>query len=112
VESCDFFNEPKFLRPAVLPLEYREQIIADLQHWIDHHHVDHSVVLNIRNPNVAQQQIVQDLQSYVNYLKSEPDQSWRLPDLVEYLKRLESNRGNSIITYLPEYEDLFRSSGY
>jgi sulfatase maturation enzyme AslB (radical SAM superfamily) len=112
VESCDFFNEPKFLRPAVLPQEYREQIIADLQHWIDHHRIDHSIVVNTRNPNVAQQQIVQDLQSYVNYLKSEPDQSWRLPDLVEYLKQLESNRGNSIITYLPEYEKLFRSAGY
>lgn len=112
VESCDFFNEPKFLRPAVLPQEYRQRIIAELQTWIDRHHVDDSVVLNIRNPDVAQPQIVQDLQSYVNYLKSEPDQSWRLPDLVEYLKRLESNRGNSITTYLPEYEELFRSAGY
>ena len=112
VESCDFFNEPKFLRPAVLPGEYRQRIIAELQTWIDHHHVDDSVVLNIRNPNVARQQIVQDLQSYVNYLKSEPDQSWRLPDLVEYLKRLESSRSNSVLTYLPEYEELFRSAGY
>lgn len=112
VESCDFFNEPKFLRPAVLPPEYRQRIIAELQTWIEHHHYDDSVVLNIRNPNVAQQQIVQDLQSYINYLKSESDQSWRLPDLVEYLQRLESNRGNSVLTYLPEYEKLFRSAGY
>ena len=68
--------------------------------------------MNIRDPNVAQQQIVQDLQSYVNYLKNEPDESHRLPDLVQYLKKLESNRGNSVLTYLPEYEELFRTAGY
>jgi hypothetical protein len=70
------------------------------------------IIINTRDPSVAQQQVVQDLQSYINYLKSEPDESWRLPDLIKYLKRLESNRGNSVIPYLPEYEDLFRSAGY
>lgn len=112
VESCNFLNEPEFLRPAVLPMDYRERVITDLQNWIDKHPISGDVVVNTRNPNVAQQQIVQDLQSYVNYLQAESDQSWRLPALVEYLKRLESNRGNSVITYLPEYEELFRSAGY
>ena len=112
IESCNFLNKPECLRPAVLPLEYRQSIIAELQNWIDQHLVRAEVVLNIRDPNVARQQIVQDLQSYVNYLSTESDQSWRLPDLVEYLKKLESNRGNSVITYLPEYEELFRSAGY
>jgi sulfatase maturation enzyme AslB (radical SAM superfamily) len=112
IESCNFLDKPECLRPAVLPLEYRQRIIAELQNWIDQHPVGAEVVVNTRDPNVAQQQIVQDLQSYVNYLSTESDQSWRLPDLVEYLKKLESNRGNSVITYLPEYEELFRSAGY
>jgi hypothetical protein len=54
----------------------------------------------------------QDLQSYVNYLENMPDESNRLPDLVKFLKQLEASRGNSILTYLPEYEELFRSAGY
>lgn len=112
VESCNFLNEPEFLRPAVLPLEYRQRIIEDLQQWIDQHPVSSDIIVNIRDSNVAQQQIVQDLQSYVNYLNAEPDQSWRLPDLVHYLKKLEANRDNSVLTYLPEYEELFRSAGY
>ena len=112
VESCNFLNEPKFLRPSVLPADYRERIIAELQTWIDHRQVNCESIVNIRDPNVAQQQVVQDLQSYVNYLKSEADQSWRLPDLIEYLKRLEASRGNCVLTYLPEYEELFRSAGY
>ena len=112
VESCNFLNKPECLRPSVLPLEYRQRIVSDLEAWINHHPVNSDTVINIRDPNVAQQQIVQDLQSYVNYLKAESDESWRLPDLVEYLKRLEANRGNSVLTYLPEYEELFRSAGY
>jgi hypothetical protein len=69
-------------------------------------------IVNIRDPNQAQQQIVQDLESYVNYLDNEPDESYRLTDLVQYLKKLESNRHNSVLDYLPQYEDLFRSAGY
>jgi len=112
IESCNFLDKPECLRPTVLPQEYRQPIIANLQNWIDKHVVDNNVVVNIRDPNVAKQQIVQDLQSYVNYLESEQDESWRLLDLVQYLKRLESNRGNSVLTYLPEYEELFRTAGY
>ena len=112
VESCNFLNRPEFLRPAVLPGEYRQRIVAEAQTWINQHPVDSDVIVNTRNPTVARQQIVQDLQSYVNYLESEADQSWRLPDMVAYLKRLEASRGNSILTYLPEYEELFRSAGY
>ena len=67
---------------------------------------------NIRNPSVVQAQITQDLQSYINYLETAPDESDRLPDLVQYLKLLESSRGNSILTYLPEYEELLRTAGY
>ncbi len=112
VESCNFLNKPECLRPAVLPTAYRQRIVGELQNWINQHLIDSETIVNIRDPNVAQQQIVQDLQSYVNYLQAEPDQSWRLPDMVQYLKKLEANRGNSVLTYLPEYEELFRSAGY
>jgi len=114
VESCNFLNRPEFMRPAVLPLEYRQQELDKLTAWIAQHSTDsdHGNIINIRDPNVVQQQLVQDLQSYVNYLEAESDQSWRLPDLVQYLKTLESRRGNGILHYLPQYEELFRSAGY
>ena len=114
VESCNFLNRPEFMRPAVLPPAYRQHEVDRMKAWIASHDMDSSQVeiVNIRDPNVYQQQLVQDLQSYVNYLEAEPDQSWRLPDLVQYLKKLETKRGNSILHYLPEYEELFRSAGY
>jgi sulfatase maturation enzyme AslB (radical SAM superfamily) len=114
VESCNFLNRPEFMRPAVLPPAYRQHEVDRMKAWIASHAMNSSQaeIVNIRDPNVYQQQLVQDLQSYVNYLEAEPDQSWRLPDLVQYLKKLETKRGNSILHYLPEYEELFRSAGY
>lgn len=112
VESCNFLSRPDFLRPSVLPLDIRTQIVTELEDWVSQHQVGGDVVVNTRAPDVAHQQIVQDLQSYINYLKNEPDESHRLPEMVSFIKRLEANRGNSILTYLPEYEELLRAAGY
>jgi len=112
VESCNFLYRPEVLKPSVLPLSHRQKIIDDMQAWIDKNYIPSETILNIRNPNTVQSQLIQDLKSYVNYLKSEPDESDRLPELVTWLKRIEANRGNSVLTYLPEYEELFRTAGY
>ena len=113
VESCNFIDNPKFFRISVLPKHVRESAVDTLKSWIAAHPVANSdQIINTRDPNLAQQQIVQDANSYLNYLESAEDESHRLPDLVAYLKRLEASRGNSILTYLPQYEDLFRSAGY
>lgn len=112
VESCNFLYRPEVLKPAVLPISYRQGVIDKMQSWINKQTTTSEAIVNIRNPNTIQAQLVQDLTSYVNYLKNEPDESDRLPELVTWLKRIEANRGNSILTYLPEYEELFRSAGY
>jgi len=113
VESCNFIDNPKFFRISVLPKNLRESAVDTLRSWIAAHPVtDSDQIVNTRDPTLAQQQIVQDANSYLNYLESAADESHRLPDLVDYLKRLEAGRGNSILTYLPQYEDLFRSAGY
>ena len=112
IESCDFLDQPECMRPSVLPMNHRQSIIDRMVDWIDERSTDNDIIINTRDPTVARQQIIQDLQSYVNYLKNEPDESFRLPELVTYLKRIESSRGNNILTYLPQYEELFRTAGY
>jgi len=113
VESCNFIDSPEFFRISVLPKHQRNSAVQTLRSWVDAHPVtDNNQIINTRDPNIAKQQIVQDARSYLNYLESAKDESHRLPDLVQYLKRLEASRGNSILTYLPQYEDLFRSAGY
>ena len=112
IESCNFLDQPECMRASVLPRDYRQSIINRMRDWIDAHDHGDPTIVNIRNPNLSQQQITQDLQSYVHYLQHEADESFRLPELVAYLKRIESSRGNSILTYLPQYEKLFRTAGY
>lgn len=114
VESCNFLNEPAFLRPSVLPAVWRQRVQEKLERWIRSQSTQTSIspVVNIRNPNLANQQVIEDAASYVSYLQEQPDESDRLPDLIKYLHVLEHNRKNSILDYLPEYEELFRSSGY
>ena len=113
VESCNFLNEPNFMRPSVLPEEMRKHIIDDLTTWVStYKQEDVSQIVNTRHPDVARQQIIQDATSYINYLKNQPDESSKLPALVDYIKLLESSRNNSILDYLPEYEELLRSAGY
>jgi len=112
VESCNFLTEPSYLRLAVLPQKYRQPIIDQMQAWIDQRPNNTETVVNIRHPDFVYAQIAQDLQSYVNYLKTETDQSDQLPVLIQFLKRLELNRKNNILDHVPQYEELFRSAGY
>jgi hypothetical protein len=83
-----------------------------LQTWINSQATDETKVINIRDLHHAQASAVQDAQSYVQYLTNAPDESHRLPALVEYLKKLEKSRSNSVLDYLPEYEQIFRAAGY
>lgn len=112
VESCNFLTRPSFMKPSVMPMSYRKKIIDKMERWVDNHDCNKETIVNIRNPNTARQQLVQDLQSYINYLKNEPDESHLLPELILFLKKVENSRGNKITDYLPEYEELFRSAGY
>jgi hypothetical protein len=112
-ESCNFIDNPKHLRINVLPQDQREKAHEAIAQWIKAHQITESnKIINTRHPNFVDAQIIQDADSYLNYLKSSQDESYRLPELVSYLKKLVSNRKNTILDYLPQYEQLFRSQGY
>jgi hypothetical protein len=113
VESCNFLYRPECLRIGVLPETQRKHARDRLSRWIDSHPLDvQEKVINTRDPNQAKVQVYQDALSYLNYLDVVVDESYRMPELVAYLKQLEGNRKNSILNYIPEYEELFRSAGY
>jgi len=113
VESCNFLTDPEFLRITVLPKSQRQYALERLINWISTHPVTNATkIINTRDSNIARNQMVQDAQSYVSLLTQENDEQHLLPDLINYLKKLESNRNNSILNYIPEYEELFRSVGY
>lgn len=114
VESCNFLSNPSFMRMSLLPTDIRQNIAKDLQDWINSKKLlfgDERIV-NTRDPNTVKDYILQDAMSYVEYLQNSPDETTSWPDLVSYIKKLESSRKNSILNYAPEYEKLLRSAGY
>ena len=85
----------------------------EISKWIsDHSEISNQKIINTRDPNNAKTQIIQDLTSYLNYLNNEPDESFMLPEMCKFLSSLETNRKNSILDYIPEYEHLLRTNGY
>ena len=112
VESCNFLEEPHMLRMSVLPAQVRQTISDQLTQWIQQQDINPTQVINHRDPNQTQQSVLQDLTSYVNYLNKSPDETHLLPNMMRYLKKLDQSRGNCVLDYLPEYEELFSSAGY
>lgn len=112
VEACNFLTDPWFLRPSLLPHHYRKPIIDLFRQWLQDHEVNGPTIVNIRHPGTTRLQNHQDLTSYLSYLERMPDESEHLPTLMDFLHKLENNRGNNILRYLPQYEELFRSAGY
>jgi len=113
VESCNFLTQPEFLKINVLPLDIRHKIKETFIKWLSDKNLDNDKkIINIRDRNIAKSQIYQDTLSYVNYLDSAEDESFRGPALINFLKKLEQSRNNSILQYLPQYEKLFRGFGY
>jgi sulfatase maturation enzyme AslB (radical SAM superfamily) len=113
VESCNFLNDPAYMRPTVLPKKYRQQVIDRLSLVASRlGPVGKDQIINTRNANFNLPQLVQDINSYINYLTDAPDESGRLPELVAYIKQMEASRNNNVLNYLPEYEELLRTAGY
>jgi hypothetical protein len=113
VESCNFLTDPPELRITVLPREYLAEAANRISTWVAQHSADSdATIVNTRNPSLARNQLAQDALSYVSYLTTAPDESHRLPSAVKFIQRIEQSRNNSIVDYLPEYEQLLRSHGY
>ena len=113
VESCNFLHNPKFMRPTVLPPAITAAVADHLEDWIKQQQLTTQLqIVNMRSPQFRRDATLQDAMSYVNYLRDSANESDLLPDLIQYLKKLESSRGNQILNYLPQYARFFQAAGY
>jgi hypothetical protein len=113
IESCNFLTDPAVLRMSVLPQSIRSQLAQEIENWISQQPLTAGdVIVNTRDPNLVRRSILHDAASYVDYLRNAVDETHLLPDLVKFLKVREASRNNSILDYLPEYEQFLRAAGY
>ena len=113
IESCNFLTDPAVLRMSVLPQDIRRQLAQEIETWISQQPLTAGeTIINTRDPNLTRRSILHDAASYVDYLRNAADETHLLPDLVNFLKVREASRSNSVLDYLPEYEQFLRAAGY
>ena len=116
-ESCNILHEPGCLRIELLPHDIRQEIIAGIDQVIADHGLSepNEVIVNRRREDLIDPVISSVIFEYRNFLLSydipiNVDEERR--NLVKFLKAFETLRNNSILTYLPNYEEFLRSYGY
>lgn len=116
-ESCNILHEPTCLRIELLPDMIRQEIIAKINTLIENHGLVNadSVIINRRRDDLVDPVIRSVIFEYKNLLENmQPpsDVEQERFNLVRFLKAFESLRNNSVLDYLPEYEEFLRSYGY
>lgn len=113
VETCNFLEQPEFMRINALDPALLEQSKEKLENFLSRRrNLESKKIINTRNPTTLRDQVCQDAESYVNYIKGETHCERYGKSLVEFLKRIENKRNNRILDKLPEYEKFLRSHGY
>ena len=114
-ESCNILFEPKCLRMEIMPDNIRQIVKQKLERLIETHKLDKSNIVNIRVPNLINEVTANTILDYYKFMREyiEPDDvEQSRHDLVSFIKAFETTRKNSILDYLPEYEEFLRTYGY
>jgi hypothetical protein len=115
-ESCHILDRPEWLQMSVLPHNLRQVAADKLQHVLDVNQLADVPISNnpnVRNKSLFESVLVQDVTGLISLLRSGYVDNDELRfKLVRFLHDLESKRKNSILDYLPEYEEFLRQYGY
>jgi hypothetical protein len=116
-ESCNILYDPSCLRVELLPDNIRREIIVKIDKIIADYQLVESdeIILNRRRDDLVENVISSLIFEYRKFLSTynhTSDVNEERCNLVKFLKSFETLRNNSILEYLPEYEEFLRSSGY
>ena len=116
-ESCNILIEPSCLRMELLPKELIDVVLQKINAVINKHKLIDTgeVVVNTRSDNLVELSIKTLIFEYKQLLEN-----YRIPEdieeerynLVKFIKAFETIRNNTILDYLPEYEEFLRQYGY
>jgi sulfatase maturation enzyme AslB (radical SAM superfamily) len=115
-ESCNILHKPSCLRVELLPNNIRQEIIAKIDKVIvDYKLVESDTVINRRREDLidpVMNNVIFEYKHLIETYQSPENAEEERYDLVKFIKAFESLRNNTILSYLPEYEEFLRSYGY
>lgn len=115
-ESCNILYEPACLRIELLPDNIRLDVLAKIQAIIDEYDIQPAdKIINRRREDLVDPVISNVIYEYKHLLEninSTDNNNQQHTELVKYIKAFEQLRTNTILDYLPEYEEFLRSAGY
>ena len=116
-ESCNILHEPSCLRVELLPKEIIDKIIEKINNFIIKYDLEPTtqIIINRRREDLVDPVIRSVIFEYKHLLEN-----YQIPanieedrvNLVKFIKAFESLRNNTILDYLPEYEEFLRSYSY
>jgi hypothetical protein len=116
-ESCNILHDPSCLRIEILPKELISQCLAKINQVIQKYQLveDSQTIINRRrddlvNPVIAQ--VIFEYQHLLENLVAPTNVELERYNLVKYIRAFEQVHNNTILDYLPEYEEFLRSYGY
>ena len=114
-ESCHILDRPSWLQMSILPKDLRLFAADKLQSIVNNKLQDVEVLNNpnMRNKAFFNSTLKQDITGLISILQQDHLEHDDLRiKLVQFLHDLEGRRKNSILDYLPEYEEFLRQYGY
>jgi len=116
-ESCNILTFPSCLRMELLPSNLRTEIIAKLKNIVEKYNLERSQdkIINRRVSEKIDTVINEVVFEYIDFLEKYEDPNnieQSRDDLIKYIHAYESIHNNTILDYLPEYEEFLRSYGY
>jgi hypothetical protein len=116
-ESCNILHEPSCMRVELLPKDLIAACLDKINQIIQKYQLENTneKIVNIRRDDLVDPVITQIIFEYKHLLENVqvPDNlEEERYDLVKYIQAFEQVHNNTILDYLPEYEEFLRSYGY
>lgn len=114
-ESCNILHNPRSLRIELIPDDIRQEIKKKFEKIINDNNLDKHHLVNTRDDNLVNHAIGNIILDYYKFICE-----YKLPEnieecrfeLVKFIKGFEALRKNTVLDYLPRYENFLRRYNY
>lgn len=116
-ESCNLLTDPSCLRIELLPDNLRANVLEKIERVINQYgteNTNQNIVNRRRNDLITPviSNVICEYKKFLETYTAPADVEEERYKLVKFIKAFESLRNNTILDYLPEYEEFLRSYGY